>query len=130
MSAEVLSDDDSRNEWGLPLIEVTAQPLAAQHTQIDASNRKNDALPWVAISWLLSGIAIGGMLLMAITNPQMVDAKVAAGVAEAKEAMADKAAEAKAIAQAGKEHARVALDKVEQTQVQLGAKGLVQPSTH
>lgn len=121
---------DERNEFGLPPISVTAHEKANQHTEIDNSNRKNDALPWVAISWLLSGIAVGGMLINAITTPQMVDAKVSAGVAEAKSAMAQQAADAKATAQTAKEHARVALDKVEQTQVQLGANGLVQPSTH
>jgi hypothetical protein len=63
VNAEVLADVDTRNEWGLPQIEVNAQPLAAQHTQIDASNRKNDALPWVVLvaifSCSMAGAAIG-----------------------------------------------------------------------
>lgn len=67
------------------------------------------------LSAVLAGIAIG----ILITVPSLIDSKVAAGVAKAE-----------ATAQAAKEHARVALDKVEQTQVQLGAKGLVDPSTH
>ncbi len=63
MNAELLADDDARNEWGLPQIEVSASPLAAQHTQIDASNRKNDALPWVVlvaiVSCSLGGVGLG-----------------------------------------------------------------------
>lgn len=67
------------------------------------------------IAAVLTGVAIGALMMV----PALIDSKVAAGVAKAE-----------ATAQAAKEHARVALDKVEQTQVQLGAKGLVQPSTH
>lgn len=121
---------DERNEFGLPPISVTAHEKANQHTEIDNSNRKNDALPWVAVSWFLGGGAIIGLFLMALLMPEVIDSKVAAGVSEAKSSMAQQAADAKATAQTAKEHARVALDKVEQTQVQLGANGLVQPSMH
>lgn len=122
------AEDDERNEYGLPAIEVTAHERANQTTNVDQS--VNKALPYVAWSWLLSGLAIGGVLLLAVLMPLLIDSKVAAGVAQAREGMAQQAADAKATAQTAKEHARVALDKVEQTQVQLGAKGLVQPSTH
>lgn len=67
----------------------------------------------------MAGLALGISVTSFVIVPQMIDAKVAAGMAEAK-----------ATANAAREHARIALDKVEQTQVQLGAKGLVQPSTH
>jgi hypothetical protein len=57
------ADVDVRNEWGLPAIEVTAQERANQTTQIDASNRKNDALPWVVlvaiVACSMAGAAIG-----------------------------------------------------------------------
>jgi hypothetical protein len=71
------------------------------------------ALPIIAL--VLASVAIGVLILM----PAYIDARVQAGVAKAE-----------ATAQTAKEHARVALDKVEQTQVQLGAKGVIQPSTH
>lgn len=123
------ADDDERNEWGLPPVLADAPyNRGAINQQVDQS--VNKALPYVAGSWLLSGLAIGGVLLLALLMPYLIDSKVAAGVADAKSAMAQQAADAKATAQTAKEHARVALDKVEQTQVQLGANGLVQPSTH
>lgn len=63
MSASVLNDGDERNEYGLPAIEVTAHLGAAQSTQIDNSNRKNDALPWVVlvaiVSCSMAGAALG-----------------------------------------------------------------------
>jgi hypothetical protein len=62
MNAEMLADSDARNEWGLPQIEVTASPLSAQHTQIDASNRKNDALPWVVLVAIVA-CSMGGAAL-------------------------------------------------------------------
>jgi hypothetical protein len=61
MNAEV--EDGLRNEFGLPPIEVTAHERANQTTQIDASNRKNDALPWVVlvaiVSCSLGGVGLG-----------------------------------------------------------------------
>lgn len=122
------AEPDLRNDWGLPPVEVTAKERAYQTTHVDQS--VNKALPYVAFSWLLSGGALLGLILMALLIPQLIDSKVAAGVADAKTAMAQQAADAKATAQTAKEHARVALDKIEQTQVQLGANGLIKPSTH
>ena len=68
---------------------------------------------------IIGSVSFGGLLLAIPLLILLMDAKVTAG-----------AAKAEATAQTAKEHARVALDKIEQTQVQLGAKGLVQPSTH
>lgn len=57
-----MADPDSRNEWGLPTIDVTAEPMAAQLTQIDASHRKNDALPWVVLVAIVA-CSMGGAAL-------------------------------------------------------------------
>lgn len=64
---------------------------------------------------ILACINVGVLAMM----PMIIDAKVQAGVARAE-----------MVANAGREHARIALDKVEQTQVQLGAKGLIDIEQH
>lgn len=64
---------------------------------------------------VLSCVNLGVLAML----PTIIDAKVQAGTARAE-----------AIANSGREHARIALDKVEQTQIQLGAKGLIKVETH
>ncbi len=97
------------------------------HQAVTNSNNKNDALPWVAMACFLAGGCVLGLILMALLLPQIIDSKVAAGEARSQTAMADKAAEAKAIANAGREHARIALDKVEDFRAKLAAKGIDVP---
>jgi len=113
---------DDRNEYGLPRIEVKASDYSAQETHIDHS--VNKALPWIAFSWFLSGGAIIGLILMALLMPKIIDSEVAAGTAQARADMAQQAAEARAIANTGREHARVALDKVEDFRTKLAEKGI------
>lgn len=79
---------------------------------------------------VLGAAALGAILVFAILVPYLIGAMVREGNANVRASVQEQVAVAQATAQAAKEHARVALDKVEQTQVQLGAKGLVQPSTH
>lgn len=67
---------------------------------------------------------------LAAKDQQIVDAKIAAGNAKVSESVQQQIADAKAVAHAADTNSRVALDKVEQTQVQLGAAGLIKPSTH
>lgn len=130
MNAEV--EDDLRNEWGLPLqpISVTAHEKASQTTRVDIDQSTNKSLPWIAFSWFLSGGSVIGLVMMALLIPHVIDSRVAAGVAEAKESVAQQAADAQATANAGREHARIALDKVELMQVQLGQKGLIKTEAH
>lgn len=64
---------------------------------------------------ILACVNLGVLIMM----PTIIDAKVQAGVARAE-----------MTANAGREHARIALDKVEQAQVQLGAKGLIRIEQH
>lgn len=78
------------------------------------------------VALILAALALGMELTMSV----VVDAKVKAGMAEVRGAVAQDVADAKASANTARQDARIALDKVEQTQTQLGAKGLVQPSTH
>lgn len=112
-----VAEEEGRNEFGLPVTANAPSNRGNFHQAVD--NSVNKALPWVAFSWGLAFFAIGMIVVILAAAPAYIDAKVAAGVAPAM-----------ATANTAREHARVALDKVEQTQVQLGAKGLVQPSTH
>lgn len=75
------------------------------------------------IALALAGMAFGGAIML----PQIMDAKIAAAVAAAKESMAQQTADAKATAVAGNQHARVALDKVEDFRAKLAAKGIDVP---
>lgn len=90
----------------------------------------NKALPWVAFSWFLSGGAIIGLFLLALLVPHIIQSMVQKGIAEFQASIAQQIADISATANTGRQDARIALDKVEQTQTQLGAKGLIQPSTH
>jgi len=136
------SQDDDRNDYGLPIVAADAQDNRGNFNQQVEINK---ALPWVAFSWFLSGGAIIGLFLMALLMPKLIDAGVAKAVSEARAnasielndakaqfgiQLAQVKSDATAIANTGREHARIALDKVEQTQVQLGAKGLIKPETH
>lgn len=124
----VAVEDDVRNEFGLPPISVTANPLSNQKTLID--NSVNKALPWVAVSWFLSGGAIIGLILYALLMPSVIDSRVAAGIADARAGMEERLAEAKQIANAGREHGRIALSEVERANAELAAKGLIRKAEH
>lgn len=124
MNAEV----DARNDWGFPPIEVTAQERANQTTQIDQS--VNKALPYVAWSWLLSGLALGGLLLLALLLPALIDSKVSAGVADAKAAMAQQTAQSNETANAARMFGRLANEKSDRVLAQLEARGLVKQENH
>lgn len=130
MSEDVIADPDSRNEWGLPRILVNAHPMAAQHTEIDNSNRKNDALPWIAMSWLLSGIAIGGIFLMAMMLPRFIESRVQQGVADAKAASAQELADAKAEMHLSATNALLAKDRADKMAAALEARGLIKLENH
>lgn len=66
------------------------------------------------IALIMTGITLGMFMMYALLTPQILDAKIAAG-----------AADARAEANAAKVNARVALDKVESMRVQLAAKNMV-----
>lgn len=109
MSVEV--EDDIRNEYGLPPISVMARERSYQTTNVDQS--VNKALPWVAFSWFLAGAALIGVLLLAVLMPQMMDAKIKAGVAASEER-----------ARTADVNSRISLDKVEDFRAKLAEKGI------
>lgn len=91
-----------------------------EHSNVATATIHDRTALYVSIfSMVLSALCLGLFLMQTFLMPQIIDSKVAAGVARAE-----------AIAHTADTNARVALDKVEQTQVQLGAAGLVKPSTH
>jgi hypothetical protein len=67
------------------------------------------------IAAVLTGVAIGALMMM----PSLIDSKVAAGVAKSE-----------ATAQAAKEHGRIALSEVERANAELAAKGLIRKAEH
>lgn len=119
-------------------IDLESDPLMRQWANLKTDNQSasvfqvdlGKSVPWIAFSWFLSGGAIIGLILMALLMPQIIRSEVGKGVAEAKADMAQQIADVKASVNTARQDSRIALDKIEQTQVQLGAKGLVQPSTH
>jgi hypothetical protein len=55
---------EQRNAWGFPPVEVTAHERSSQTSRVDVdnSNRKNDALPWVFVAGIMGAIALGGWI--------------------------------------------------------------------
>lgn len=72
------------------------------------------------IAAVIGALALGALMM----TPRIIDAEVAKGMAQAKAEMAQQAADAKASADAGRQHARVALDKVEDFRAKLAEKGI------
>ena len=99
--AQSRDTDDSVHENSAPV----------QLMRLSISDR---TLSVVAI--IFACLALGAIVMHAILYPQIVDAKIAAGVAQAQ-----------ATAEAGREHARVALDKVEDFRTKLAEKGIKIP---
>lgn len=81
-------------------------------------------------------MALGGMALgfeisramasaeMRVLQEQAIDAKIQAGIERARADMQQQVATAQATAEAGRQHARVALDKVEDFRTKLAEKGI------
>ena len=123
--ANTADEVEKRNDDGFPIVEAHVPANRGNfHQEVDQSRGKNDALPWVSFSWLLSGLALGAVIVMAILMPRIIDAKVAEGIAQARESMAQQAANANAVANEARVHSRVALDKVEDVRTALAEKGI------
>lgn len=78
---------------------------------------KDHALGIIAL--VFAAIALGAVFMKALQDPQIVDAKIQAG-----------AADAKAEAHNARVDARVAIDEVERMRTQLAAKGINVPKEH
>jgi len=105
------AEEDDRNEYGMPVTANVPANRGNFHQSVDQS--VNKALPWVVFSWFLSGGSIIGPVLMALLLPQIIDAKVKAGVAASEER-----------ARTAEVNARIALDKVEDFRAKLAEKGI------
>lgn len=103
---------------------ITAHPGASVNRIVI----RLDANALSIIALMLSVAAIVIVISQAITQPQTVDAKIETGAAKISESMSERLADVKATAQAGKEHARIALDEVQRANAQLEAKGLIRGS--
>lgn len=122
------ADAEARNDWGFPPVEVTAHERANQTTQIDQS--VNKALPWVAVSWFLSGGAIIGLIVMALLMPEIIAARVAEGIAGAKAEMSESVAAANETANSARTFGRLANEKSDRVLAQLEARGYVKQENH
>lgn len=71
---------------------------------------------YVSIAAIILACLNLGVLAML---PMLIDAKIQAGMAEAKQ-----------IANAGREHGRIALSEVERANAELAAKGLIRKAEH
>lgn len=116
------TDEDTRNEYGLPVTATVPDNRGNFHQAVD--NSVNKALPYISFSWFLSGGALIGLIFMAVLMPQIIEAQVAKGVAQAKAEMAQQVEEAKAAANSGRIDGRVALDKVDSMREKLAEKGI------
>lgn len=120
-----VEDMEERNAEGFPVVKAHVPANHGNfHQQVDQSRGKNDALPWVSFSWLLSGLSLGCVIIMALLIPRIIDSKVSEGIAQARESMAQQAANANAVANEARVHSRVALDKVEDVRTALAEKGI------
>lgn len=119
------AESEERNAYGLP-IDVTAREGSNQTTKIEI----NKALPWIAFSWFLSGGAIIGLILMALLMPEIIESRVAAGVASAKADISKDVAAAAEQANSARTFGRLANEKSDRVLAQLEARGLVKQENH
>lgn len=97
-----------------------APTIGDNSPQAHASVQDRAGLYIAIVALILATLAIG----LVIAMPHLIEAKVQAGIAEAKAAMQEQAAEANALAKVARSDAGVALDKVEDLRTQLAAKGI------
>lgn len=87
-------------------------------------------VPWLMLSCIVSALALGLVIANMVFAPQIIDAKLDARMAQLRAETAQQTEQAKATALAGNQHARIALDKVELIQIQLGQNGLIKTESH
>jgi hypothetical protein len=99
-----------RHERGDNSIRGNSAPVA------NATIHDRTSLYLAIVAMVLSALCLGLFLMQTFLMPQIIDAKVAAGMAQAQ-----------ATAVTANQHARVALDKVEDFRTKLAAKGIDVP---
>lgn len=92
--------------------------------QAHASVQDRAGLYIAIVALILAVLAIGLVIMM----PAVIEAKVQAGIAQAKSDMQQQVAQAQATADAGATDGRLALDRVEKAVAKLEAKGLIKES--
>lgn len=125
MSAE----DEGFTDLHPPLdrsVSANVDRQSASVIQIDSTK----LLPWVAFSWLLSGGALIGLVLMALLMPEIINARVSAVVADERARTAHEMAEIRAIVGTTKTDAKLASTNTEKMWAQLDARGLLTKENH
>lgn len=110
--------------------DVHEEQTAHPGSNINRISIRLDANALAITSLVLSAAAFVIVIALALMQPQATDAKIQAGMAEVRGGVQQQIADVKATAQAGKEHARIALDEVQRSNAQLEAKGLLRPANH
>lgn len=108
----------------------TAQGGSSSRVDVSDHNSKTLATIALIIACILPSLALGALAIYIALSPQIIDAKIAAASAQINASVADRVATAQATAQAGKEHARIALDEVQRSNAQLEARGLLKHQSH
>lgn len=87
------------------------------HVNVNTVSIPDRTLAIVAI--IFASLALGAVVMQSINSPQILDAKIQAGIAKSE-----------AEAAAARVNARVALDEVERMRTQLAAKGITIEKSH
>jgi len=103
-----------------------ATSIGAGGSQSNASIQDRAGLYIAIVALILATLAIG----LVITMPQIIDAKVQAGIAQARADMAQQMADAKSDMNSAQVNARLALDRVEKIGARLEEKGLIKLENH
>lgn len=133
-TADTTIEPERRNRYGFPIAAVPNNS-GTLNQEIDASNRKNDALPWVAFSWFLSGGAVVGLIIMAIMQPRMLESAVNEAVALARADTVQQIASLNAVisdlkvtAQSAKQDSKIAITETNKALAELKQKKLISDS--
>lgn len=100
--------------------------IGAGGSQSSAKIEDRAGLYIAIVALILAVLSIGLVIMM----PIVIEAKVQAGIERARADMQEQVAEAKQIANTGREHGRIALSEVERANEELAGKGLIRRATH
>jgi hypothetical protein len=114
------------NERHAPENVNNAPTIGDNSPQAHASVQDRAGLYIAIVALILATLSIGLVIMM----PVIIEAKVQAGIADARADMQQQVAKIEATANAGREHARIALSEVERANAELGAKGLIRKADH
>jgi predicted metalloprotease len=93
----------------------------------DATIHDRTGLYLAIIAMVLSALCLGLFLMQTFLMPQIIDAKVQAGMAEVRAQIQEQVAQTKTDADAARVNARVSVDEIERMRTGLAAKGIIIP---